>query len=298
MQLSLRQLQQVLAVAQLGSFSRAAEELHLSQPALSRSIAAMEERFAVRLFERTRSAVVPTAVGLALVEHGERLMLQARALEHNLGLWSSGEGGSVAFGMGPTAASILMPRLLALLATDYPSLRINARTNSALTLRAELGRDEIEFLICNRALLPLRGDVETERLGTIQLGLFARAAHPLAGTANVARTDVAAFPLARGSIPGGHVGLAASALITDTPAIECDNYHILREVMLSSDAIWISSSRLLAREIADGRAVRIDCPAFGAPNSEIDMVWLADRALSPAARMIATRLKQMLDEAA
>jgi DNA-binding transcriptional LysR family regulator len=294
MEISFRQLRHVVAVAHWGSFSRAADELHISQPALSRSVAAVEQRFGVQLFDRSRSPIAPTAIGTMVIEHAERLMLQTRALEHNLSLWGDGSGGSVAFGMGPTAASVLLPQLLVHLAAHSPSLRVNARTNAAETLRAEMKRDEIEFIICDHHLIPAQDRLEQRPLGTIILSLFVRADHPLADRGVIGPEDMAQFPLARGSIPAGFELASNDMMLTQDASIICDNYHILKDVMFASDAIWLTSTRLVEEEVAAGLVRELPYLEGQALVSQVDMLWPRDRALSPPAQRIAEYLATAL----
>src|SRR6516162_8397322 len=104
-------LRHIVAVARIGSFSRAAEEMHLTQPALSRSIAGFEAYHGVRLFDRVRSGVTLTASGKLVVEQARAILSATGDLERNLRHYSKGEAGRIEVGLGPLLASLLLPAL-------------------------------------------------------------------------------------------------------------------------------------------------------------------------------------------
>jgi DNA-binding transcriptional LysR family regulator len=83
----LTQVRQILAITRTGSFTRAAQELHISQPVLSRSIASFEARHGVRLFERGRGGAAPTTLGESVIADAAKLLRSARNFQDNLQLY-------------------------------------------------------------------------------------------------------------------------------------------------------------------------------------------------------------------
>src|SRR5579864_3810938 len=100
MVLDLAKLEQLLTIARTGNFTRAAEELGITQPALSRNIGLLEDRFSFKIFDRGRGGASLTPVGALMVDEVEALVRQATILEHNLQLYGRGEGGQISLGMG------------------------------------------------------------------------------------------------------------------------------------------------------------------------------------------------------
>ena len=78
---SLRQLQYIVAVADLGGFGRAAEQCHVAQPSLSAQVALAEDQLGVQIFERSRRGVRLSSVGAAVVERARRVLGAQRELE-------------------------------------------------------------------------------------------------------------------------------------------------------------------------------------------------------------------------
>lgn len=84
MEMDLRRLQHFVTIARLRSYHRAAEHLHLSQPALSRSIQALEAQYQVRLFDRGRGGIELTSIGAQLLKRAEDLLHNAGSMEELL----------------------------------------------------------------------------------------------------------------------------------------------------------------------------------------------------------------------
>ena len=148
MEIDLTRLRHIAAIARTGSFSRAAEDLHITQPALSRSIASFEQRYSLRIFDRDRSGVVPTAMGQLVIEEAQRVLRAARDLDHNLRLYAKGEGGDLAFGAGPLLA-MLLPDLGRRLLAESPAIQLRASVRTPDYLVQELLDDRIELIFGN-----------------------------------------------------------------------------------------------------------------------------------------------------
>ncbi|TGD71907.1 LysR family transcriptional regulator [Mangrovimicrobium sediminis] len=277
MEMDLKRLHHVLTVARTGSISVAAQELHLTQPALSRSIATLEDRYGIRLFERGRGGARPTELGKMVIDEARGLLRQARAVDHNLRLYGSGEAGRLAFGMGPLPASLVLPALAGHFLAARPALQLESVTKGAQVLYQELLEDEIEILFCGEGQLDNRADIRGEPVGAIDIAAIVRTSHPLAGKATISAGDMAGFPLLSG---------VETRLMQDAGggAFICDNYHILREVALSSDAVWVSSPQLVADDVRAGRLAALPMHDTGIPaRVRVCMFHREAARLSPAA---------------
>lgn len=113
MNITLRQLRYFLALAEQGHFTRAAETIHVTQPALSMQIKALEDVVGARLVERTPSGVVLTPQGRGLADHARKVLAAMAGLEQ--GLRKPGQGGRLMLGMIPTVAPYLLPQALPIL---------------------------------------------------------------------------------------------------------------------------------------------------------------------------------------
>ncbi|MCS7059331.1 MAG: LysR substrate-binding domain-containing protein [Meiothermus sp.] len=125
--MTLEQLRYLVALAEEGSFTRAAERVYLTQPALSVQIRRLEEELGVRLFERARRPLEPTEVGWAVVAQARRVLEEVERLK---ALARGEEGvfqGPFRIGVIPTLAPYLLPRLLPRLNERWPGLELSVR---------------------------------------------------------------------------------------------------------------------------------------------------------------------------
>ncbi|MDN5569509.1 MAG: hydrogen peroxide-inducible genes activator [Paracoccus sp. (in: a-proteobacteria)] len=113
MNITLRQLRYFLALAQHGNFTRAAEAIHVTQPALSMQIRTLEDAVGARLVERNPAGIMLTPQGRAMELHARRVMSAMTELE--AGLRQPGQGGRLMLGMIPTVAPYLLPEALPIL---------------------------------------------------------------------------------------------------------------------------------------------------------------------------------------
>ncbi len=281
MKVELRKLQHLVTVAQLGSFSKAAEALHLTQPALSRSIASVEADYGVKIFDRGRSGAVLTRAGGLAVEEAESLLRQARTWERNLKLYSRGPGEKVSLGVGPMVASLVLPALSIEFMGREQRFNIQASVKSALALQDDLQQDHIEMLICGLGQMHYRPGTHYQVLGAIPLSLLVRADHPLTRLDVITRDQMFHYPILSA------VELSdESALRTDGSFI-CDNYDVLKSTVLHTDAIWVSSPLLVKEDYDAGRIINIQVSDLERPSEvEICLARLESRKLSPAAASI------------
>src|SRR5215510_13913478 len=107
---SLRQLQYAVAVAEALSFRKAAERCHVSQPSLSAQIAQLEEALGVKLFERDRRRVLPTAAGAEIIARARRLLVESDDLVEEARRVGDPLTGVLRIGVIPTISPYFLPR--------------------------------------------------------------------------------------------------------------------------------------------------------------------------------------------
>jgi DNA-binding transcriptional LysR family regulator len=142
--MDIRQLRNFLAVAELSSFTRAAESLHLSQPALSHSVAQLERELGTRLFERKKRAIELTTSGEALVPAARRAVRALDDAQQAIAEVEGLLGGRVDMTAPPALRSFPMARIVAQFRADHPRVRV--RVNEA-----EDSRDAGERVLDGRA---------------------------------------------------------------------------------------------------------------------------------------------------
>lgn len=141
------QIANLLAIAKYGSFTRAAEEKGISQPALSNSIALLEQRLGVRVLERTRRGSTLTPYGEILVRRAEGVLSLLTDAETEVKRRSAGVDGPLRIGATPSVLSTLLPKALRLLLADAGPVDIEIVDGLDDTLVPMLRSGAIDIII-------------------------------------------------------------------------------------------------------------------------------------------------------
>ncbi|PSK85901.1 LysR family transcriptional regulator [Limimaricola soesokkakensis] len=143
---TLRQLEYIVAVHQLGSFSLAADTLHVSQPSLSSQIAAVEADLGVRLFKRGRGGTQATAKGLECVHRARRILAEVENLRSVM-TSTLPFGGRLRLGVLPSIGPYLLPQVMHSLHRDQPDLRVIVREENTLSLDEGIRNGRFDAII-------------------------------------------------------------------------------------------------------------------------------------------------------
>lgn len=146
--MNLRQLHQFIVLAEVGNFHRAAEQLHVAQPALSVSIRRLEEELGVALFERGGSGTRLTAAGQAMLEDARRSVFHAAQCRQRALAAQHGQGGLLRVAFIGSATYDLLPRLIPSLRQRYPriELELSEATSSEVLEGVTANRFDVGFL--------------------------------------------------------------------------------------------------------------------------------------------------------
>src|SRR5689334_351018 len=131
--LNLDQLRAFVEVVERGSFTRAAKELNLSQPAVTHQVRELERRFDVLLVERLGKRVFLTQAGEKLIPHARSLLEDDARARTDMGRFSDGSLGRVRVGTSMTVLMYVLPAILRQLKTDHPRLEINLKAGLTAT---------------------------------------------------------------------------------------------------------------------------------------------------------------------
>jgi DNA-binding transcriptional LysR family regulator len=298
--MDLRRLQHVVALADEANFRRAAQRVHLSQPAFSRSIQAAEAELGLKLFDRGSVEAKPTAAGFFFIERARALLQQNERLERDMSMFREREIGDVSFGAGPFPAALLVPGAIAEMRKRYPHVSVRVFLGNSNDLLACVQRGEYEFFVANARRVPRSGLFKVRGMGRIRAGFFVRARHPLAAHKECSLADLLPYGLGSAKLPQDfalHLG-KSMGLPDGTPvtlAVECDDIQLLKRVALQSDTAIIATDDLVAAEIKSRAMVALPITDFPTDlsHSQIGIVSLAGRTPSPAAAYLMDALAQL-----
>ena len=197
--MTLVQLRHLIELAATGSFSQAAVKLHLTQPALSRSIAALEDELGQKLFDRIGHKNELTAFGTHIVQRARGLVDEANELRQIGVQLKKGEMGQIRIGMGSGPGAMLMTPLMMLMATDHPKAHIDISRGSTTLLVQALQERLLDALILDIRSLQPSPDLKVEALPEMQGAFMCRPGHPLAsegGKRSVLFAELRRYPIA------------------------------------------------------------------------------------------------------
>ena len=183
-----------LAVADEQHFGRAAQRLHLAQPALSNQVKTLEQQLGVSLFDRTTRRVELTAAGLRFRDHARRIVAATDHAALDMERVATGRAGRVSAGFIGTATYDLLPRLARAVREQLPDVELRLR-GELLSPRLLEGLDAFEFdLVVHRPLAATPEGIETFPLREERLVAALPAGHALAREPEVHLARLAGEP--------------------------------------------------------------------------------------------------------
>ena len=184
--MELRQLRSAVAIARRLSFTAAADELAVAQPALSQQIAALERELGVRLFDRTNRRVALTDAGRAFVARAERVIADVDAAAQEMSAYAGGLRGRVVLGTYQSFAEYTLPKLLGRFHAEHPGIEIALREGMADALLAALQAGTLDVFIGDVGASNVGGQAfRVEPLYEDELVIAVAARHRLAARATV-----------------------------------------------------------------------------------------------------------------
>jgi DNA-binding transcriptional LysR family regulator len=287
--MDLRQLRNLVALAEHGGFVRAADAVNLSQPAFSRSIQTLERDLGCRLVDREARELRLTGQGRLVLEHARRLLAGARALSNEVAQYNGLDVGSLVFGCGPAPAIQLVPDAIAGFIDRYPKIALDFRVDNWERLAELLKVEEIEFFVGD--IRPFVHDpaYQVQALRERRGCFFCRPGHPLAGPAPVTLAELLRYPLLGPRLPlemrRGMAQLTGCDVFV--ASLECEHFSSLLRIVEQSDAIGMAPAYALQERVAAGALQPLRLRELAqAPASlrlRYGLVARAGRALSPAA---------------
>ena len=281
-----------LAVLEVGSFHKAAEALHLSQPALSRRIKSLEEMLGAPLLERTTRRVSPTTVGRKMQPMFLRMIDELEASVLNMSETSSRHSGQVTIACIPAAALYFLPQVIRRFNEQYPLIRFRIHDLSGQEGLESVARGDTEFGI--NMLGFGEADLRFTPLKNDPFVLACRRDHPLARRRTVRWAELNGFPLIGVSRDSGNRTILDNALATAKLELNwvCEVNHVSTSLGLVEAGIGISVLPKMAAPQPDHPAIMVVPIKNPVVSRTIGIVERKTARLSPAA----ARFRAMLVE--
>jgi DNA-binding transcriptional LysR family regulator len=291
--IALRELEHLTVLCEHRQFGRAAAALGLSQPALTKSIQRLERELGARLVDRSKTGVLPTPLGAEVLHRARHILSGAAELQREIELLSGASRGALTVGIGPAMSESPLIECIARLLDGRSGILIQLRIDHWNQLSAWLLDRQLDLFIADLTEARRDDRFDCRPLPPERIVWFCRAGHPLAALKRVTRRDMLKYPLATPRMPEwARDWFAAEANVNpSSPAapfvnlIECENFSILKRIVLASDAVSAALRSTIAAEADDGSIVslKIKAPPL---NTEAGIVTLRGRTLSPLAEAL------------
>ncbi len=291
--MTLVQLRHFLELANTGSFSKSAVKLHVSQPALSRSIQTIEDEFGHKLFDRVGRQSELTAFGQYIYVQARELVDRANNLKQSGQQLLSGQTGKVRIGLGSGPGALLMTPLLAHMATEYPQGHLEISRGSTSLLVQALRDRHLDALVLDIRSLNPSSDLVVDALCEMPGAFMCRKGHPLSKARQVTIARVKAFPVASTPLSDEVARILVDRYGPDAHPdvlvnLRCEEISSLLDVVRSTDAIMVA-----VRSLAPDLDVLKMSPKLNA-TAKFGWVSLRSRSESPLCGYLRAAAKDIL----
>lgn len=298
--MNLQQLEHFLILVETQSFSRAAAKLHLTQPALSRSIQALEDDLGGRLLERDKAKSL-TPLGELALGRARRIRVELSELRRSASLLADCAVGTVKLGLGPTPTAILSVPLLTAMMREFPAIKLLLSGGTADMQIQELREGTIDALVAHRSRIPADSDLHLDLFAPTALGFAVRANHPLTEAPAIDYGTLSRYPLAATaraiSVEVMHrlnSYLGADAHFADLIQYQSNNMEALIELVRTSDTVFFGVQHVAKRYIDTGELVPLKIGSALQLSSQFAFVSLESKTLPPALLQIRMLCEQLM----
>ena len=288
-------LHRFLAVYKHRNFGRAAEELNITQPALTKSIQQLEDELGVQLFSRSAQGVAPTMFGEALLVHARLIESEFKNAEREIAILRGAIKGEVTIGVTPSVATDLVPRAFLKLQEDRPSIRVNVIEGLMENHVPALRRGELD-LVVGGWVRENHADLVSEKLMSDRIMFFASEDHPLAELDNVPWSSLFDYPWVLPPqsqlwMQGVEAAFAQRGHKLPDSAAVTNSAGFIRAMLLRNLYLSALPARLLINDTRSGRIVALQVDGLE-DKFEVHLTYRLHVAKLPAFQIFVETLRQ------
>jgi DNA-binding transcriptional LysR family regulator len=285
--LSLSHLRVFAVVAECKSFTRAAEELHVTQPYVSGQIAALESRLGLPLFNRVGRRVYLNEAGLIFLPHVTRGLECLKEAERALDEFRGVVTGHVRIAASSTPGAYILPRILQRFLEEHPGIEVSIQIKDKLHVEQMLLKQQVELGVV--ASDPISKELTTEPLGVDHLLLLVNNQHPWKQREGVSLRDMQTQRLIVREETSGTRMLIEDELrianVNPIARIEFSNNDAIKEAVAAGLGVAFLSERTVRSDIEAERLTSVPVVPHGISRA-IHLSTLSGQRLSPAATVL------------
>jgi len=278
--MTLVQLRHMIDLANTGSFVKSAENLFITQPALSRSIQLLEEELGGKLFDRQGRHSSLTVLGETIFKRGQVLLDLAKDIQETNHKLKKGLSGQLKIGMGSGPGAMLMTPLLQHVAIHYPHLHLEIIRGSTEMLVDSLRSRKLDAIVIDARSLKPAADLHLEIVCETPGAFLCKKNHPLTLQKKITINDLRQYPIASTPLSDEIEHLlieryGTQANLADLINIKCTEISSLVEVVNHSETVLLSIKKA-AKNLQELKLT----PALNA-TARFGFVTVANRSKSP-----------------
>lgn len=287
-----RRLRHLLSLVEYAHFGRAAAALNISQPALTKSIQALEAELGVMLLDRKRGAVVLTAFGELVVQRSRALLNAEEDLLREITLLAGLEIGSLRVALGPYPSVVSGYPAMARLLARRPKITVAVHVAGWREVARRVSARDVDLGLAELSGVEEDDQFATELVGQHRGRIFCRPGHPILAAGRVALPALLEFPWMASRLPAriaaglprtvGRAGRIDALSGDFIPAITIDVPMQIADLLAGSDTLAFASLALMEHDLAAGNVAVVPTSKV-AFQANYGFIRLKDRSLTPAA---------------
>lgn len=260
--LRIRHLLLVSTIARVGTLHRAADEMNVTQPAVSKMLQDIEEMLGIRIFDRQPRGLVATEIGGFVVTYADQVLADQERFLRGLSNLKRGGYGALSIGAIMATAPDILPAAMAELKRRRPLMTIRLSTTTSDELLRGLEKNEIDLVIGRLTETRHHAIFDVEPLSIENLWAFAAFDHPLAGRTDISLAEMEAYPwvLQQQTSPMRQVidrSFAEAGLPSLDNLVETTSIFATLQLVRRAGMISVLPHTIVAEAIARGELVRL-----------------------------------------
>lgn len=294
-----RRLRQFLAIYDSGSLCQAAEEIHITQPALSKSLRQLEDEMGVPLFERTASGVVPTVYGKALSSHIRLIEAEFRSAEAEIASLKGATTGHLYIGVGPSMAPHLVPNVCLRLRSSKPGITMSIIEGLSEDHLPSLRRGDLDLAVGTWPVVNEK-DIASEVVMSDRISVIAGDQHSLSGKKNLQLQDLLEYPWVlppHSQSWRNHLDeiFIENGLTFPEPGITTNSPTALRGILLGNEYLSFLPELCLQDDHAEGRIKPLFVEGIE-QHTEVTLTYRKRSMVSPLCHAFVETLREVAKE--
>lgn len=263
--MDIHRLRLVLAICECGSIGKAARELRVSQPTLSKTLARLEDQLGQVLFQRGRGdSATPTIFALHVADRAREILRWTDRLDREISLLAGGEAGRVRMGVGPGAKVLMLPQLITEILRRFPQLHLDLDVLASDELHDRLSEGQFDLIVGHFSPFLESPGMQIVPLFEEPGASIVRAGHPLDGREALTWTECLAHPHVstvryKTYAPFFSEGLPPEAEQIFT-TVRTSDMDCARALIVERDFVGLASPFIFMDEIASGEFVILPLP--------------------------------------